>query len=249
MVTKTGKKSGAKKPHKRKNMEVTRSLGMIGGMSANRFSGSGEGKEQKFYDTAIDNTQLSAATDTWYAAGTQAQGLILVGLAQGTGASQRIGQRITVKSIQLRLHVQPSSAASTGPFGGVFHMALVLDRDAKGTAPSITDLYTTSDMTTSMINIGYSERFRVIKKWQSVLYATGQEGGTGDYYGPMCVPIDYYHKEDIPVRYSSSTGAISEITGNNLFLVVGGFTMASASTQDLKPARVLGAARIRYVDC
>lgn len=248
MATKAKKgksKTGAKK---HKTQEVVRKLGMIGSLQGTRFSGSGVGKELKFYDTALVNDQI-AATGTWYASDTQARGLMCLGMVQGSGSSQRIGQKITIKSIQIRAHLGPNAA--TDPFGGVIHVMLVLDRDAKGANPSVTDLFTTNLLNDSMINIGYSERFRVMKKWAFNLGSTVVAGAAGIVGPDVNAALDYYHKEDIPIRYASNNGTIGDITGNNLFLVVGGYngTTGGSAPQSVVGCRIRGAIRLRYEDC
>lgn len=236
--SKTGEKK--KKPTKRLS-EVARAQGMIGGLSTTRFSGTG-GAEAKFYDT---NFSLNMFNKIWTPSATAdaTTGAMCVGLTQGSSASQRIGQKIMIKSIQIRAFIY-SSTGTADPGSGVVCCQLVLDRDAKGAAPVITDIFTSANMKNGMINIGYSERFKIIKKFDWNVGPSTVNTTATTFAGPdVCHLLDYYHKEDIPIRYTGATGAIGEITGNNLFLVYGAYDVASLTNY-----RIDGTIRLRYTD-
>jgi len=85
--------------------------------------------------------------------------------------------------------------------------------------------------------MGNSQRFTILKKWQ-VPFSV--QAGVSTAFGRVIKSINLYKKLNLPVEYSSTTGAITEIRSNNLFLLAG------AADDDLISCQ--GFTRIRYSD-
>lgn len=185
------------------------------------------GKELKFFDTA--NSFLFDATGEVPATGQ------LVLIPQGDTESTRDGRLATIKSIQIR-GVVTFAPGALGTAASVAYMALVLDKQANGAAAAITDVYTGADMSLNFRNLNNADRFEILKKWT---FTTISEAGVTTAYNNVVIPVDYYTRCNIPIDWSSTAGAITEIRSNNLFLVAG-------STVDDVPAFV-GATRVRFV--
>lgn len=194
-------------------------------------SGRGQGAqiEKKFYDTA-----LTLAGSGGAASSTNGNGQLLVGMAQGTTASTRIGQKIVVKSIQIKLGFTLAAGAVDTD---IHHVYLVQDTQCNGTQAAIADVFINSgDMGLEMRTMENGARFKILKHFVVRLNADAGVAAAfgGDYQQEEC-----FIKTNIPVTYNAAAGAIAEIKTNHLFLVYG----SSNGT-----ATVAGNARIRYTD-
>lgn len=198
------------------------------GGSYGRFSG-GPAGELKFFDTAISFT--ADATGEVPATGQ------LCLIPQGTGESARIGRNVVIKSIQLRLGADfvPGGAANASTNLNLYVMQ---DTQANGAAAGVTDIFTGTNLTSALINLDNSQRFKILKKIRMNLTSAA---GVTTAYNSVNKTIDYFRKCHIPMDFSSTTGAITEIRSNNVFLVAG-----SSDSDDL--IAVTGNARVRFSD-
>jgi len=190
--------------------------------------------ELKFFDTAI-SFNLDAVGEV------PASGQLNL-IAQGTGQSQRIGRIATVRSMQLRLNLDylPTTAATAS--GNAF-IYVVLDTQCNGAAAAITDVLTGSGMSTALINLDNSQRFRILKKIK-VEFQPG--AGVSAAYNEVRKCVDVYMKLNVPLEFSSTTGAITELRSNNIFLLAGGDGSNGGVFDDL--CAVTGNCRLRYTD-
>lgn len=219
----TGPDREARK-HPYKGPGFTRTAGYYG-----RFTGDkGRMKEDKFFDTTLGfSCDLTAEVPV-------TGQLALV--PQGTAQNQRVGRRITVHSMQIRGTLRYASGSSIVP--GDYWIYVVQDRQANGAAASITDVLTGNSMRSALINISNSQRFRIIKRFTGVL--TQHAGSVVDLSDDIHI-VDWYKKCNIDMDFSSTTGALTEIRSNNLFLLAG------ATTSDDQVA-FNGVCRIRFSD-
>lgn len=200
----------------------TRSGGFYG-----RYSG--PNAELKFFDTAIsfniDQTGEVPATGQ------------LNLIPQGVTESTRVGRKCTVKSIMGRLDIaySPAAAAIAATSAAIY---LVLDKQANGAAASASDVFTSTALTQALHNLANSQRFVVLKKW---VFALNSTAGATTAYNSFVKHIEFYKKCNIPLEFSSTTGAITELRSNNLFLLAGAY-----NTDDL--VGVSGNIRVRFSD-
>lgn len=198
----------------------------IGGFYG-RFTG--RNAENKFFDTALsfgfDNTGEVPATGQ------------LALIPQGVTESTRVGRKCVIKSIQLRGQLTYTPGASAGG-ACVGYMYLVWDKQCNGAAAAMTDVLTSAAGPTGLINLANSERFVVLRRWHVPFNSSA---GVTTAYATRAVPIDYFKKCNIPIEFSSTTGAITEIKSNNLFL------LAQSSIEDDLIA-MSGAVRLRFSD-
>lgn len=187
------------------------------------------GSELKFFDTTlsftIDLTGEVPATGQ------------LVLIPQGVTESTRVGRKCVIKSIQLRGQVRytPGAGTNADAIGFVY---LVLDKQCNGAAAAVTDVLTSNVLPTALINLSNSERFVIIKRFKWVFNSTS---GVSTAFGPSAKVFDYFKKCNIPIEFSSTTGAIGEIRSNNLFLLAG------ATIED-DTITVSGTCRVRFSD-
>ncbi len=193
-----------------------------------RFSGANA--EQKFFDTA-----LGFFFDTTAEVPTSGQ---LALIPQGVTESTRVGRKATVRSIQIRGQV----TASTAAIGDYAVMSLVLDTQCNGAAAAITDVMTSASLDSAMINLANSGRFKILRTFRLKVAPTASAANGINQYSPGLAAVEFYKKVNIPIEYSSTTGAITEIRSNNIFLIAGSYR----STDDL--LSFSGKCRLRYSD-
>jgi len=162
----------------------------------------------------------------------------LVLIPQGDTAIERDGRKATIKSIHVRGTFFYEPAATSGTTCVYFY--IILDTQANGAAPAITDIFTTSGMDRNFINLDNTSRFKVLKKITVPFVAPS---GVAAAKQKMIVPIEFYKTCNIPVDWSSNTGAITEIRSNNI-LAVGGCDGASDG-DDLVGCNL--SSRVRFV--
>lgn len=208
---------------------VSRGYLRTGGRFGRFGGGSGIGGELKFFDTAHNFTiPLAAAVP--------ATGQLVL-IPQGVTESTRVGRECIIQSIQCNYAFQMLPAAAATCSANVVAI-LIQDTQCNGAAAAVTDVYQNNQAVTAMINLDNSKRFKTIKKFRISLNpgagaTTALNSATGF--------RKFYKKCNIPIVFSSTTGAITEIRSNNLFMIVG--TDSNTATVTL-----LGNTRVRFSD-
>lgn len=195
----------------------TRSVGFYGRFGTRRARRlanrggylNGTKPELKFFDTTL--TFAFDATGEVPATGQLAL------IPQGDTESTRDGRKAVIKSIQIRGAITYVPAAS-GVAATINYLYLVLDKQTNGAAAAITDVFTSNAMRDNLLNLNNSGRFRIIKKW--VIRMEPKAGVTTAYNNDIR-QVEYYKKCNIPIDWSSTAGAITEIRSNNIFLLAG----------------------------
>jgi len=189
---------------------------------------SGVKPELKFFDTALSFTFDSTAE-------VPATGQLAL-IPQGDTESTRDGRKATVKSVQIRGNMEfaPGAAANADT---VCYLYLVQDTQTNGAAAAITDVFTSNVASTNMLQLNNSGRFRILKKWVFVFNATA---GVTTAYANVIKPIEFYKRCNIDMDWNSTTGAITEIRSNNLFLCAG-----ASNSDDL--VSFTGTCRLRFL--
>lgn len=214
----------------RVNKGFTRTGGFYGRFGANARN-LGIVPEMKFKDTtiafSIDTTGEIPATGQ------------LALIAQGDTESTRDGRQCNIRSIQVRLALVATPVASA-TFAGTTTIYLIQDTQANGAAAGVTDVFTGTNLPTALLNLANSSRFRILKKWK---HNWGASAGVSGAYNNTARYIDWYKKCNIPMEFSSTTGAITEIKSNNIFLMAG--TTAPTALDDA--VDVAGQVRLRFI--
>lgn len=187
----------------------TRRVGNYGRYNKGRYSG-GILPEKKFFDTT-----LSFACDLTMEVPATGQ---LCLIPQGDTENTRDGRKAFIKSIQIRGVMQfTPGAAAVGV--DVAYLYLVLDTQCNGAAAAVTDVFTSVNGWSNMLQLNNSGRFRILKKWVLPMESSA---GVTTAYNSMLKPIEFYKRCNIPIDWNSTTGAITEIRSNNIFLIAGG---------------------------
>lgn len=183
------------------NPGVTRTGGYYG-----RFQPGGN--ELKFFDTVFSGG-IDATGEIAPGGGTQTA---LNLIAQGTTESQRIGRKCVIKRIDLKGDITLANNIGSA----TYNVCLILDTQANGAYPTYTDVFET-DSPRSFLNLANSQRFRVMKRWFGVLNQNAGDGSGG--YQSVRRTLKFNKSCNIPIEFSSTTGAITEIRSNNLFVM------------------------------
>lgn len=189
--------------------------------------------ELKFFDTAL-NILIDASAEVSTTAATGAIALI----PQGDTASTRDGRVCHIQSIHLKgvLVHTPGIAATAS---GVVYLYLMLDKQANGALPTgASDVVTSTSLSTSFMALENSSRFQVLKKW---VVAINPMAGASTSLNSTTKNLDYFKKCNIEMQYSSTTGAITEIKSNNVFMMFGASGVAIDDTVVFN-----GNARLRF---
>lgn len=179
----------------------------------------GRDKELKFHD--LDTTsaaQINATGEFIPALGSM--GVIV----QGTGESQRDGRKCVIKKICWKFEVfLPAQADQEDPPpGDTARIILYLDKQANGAIAAVTDIVESADYQ-SFNNLANKSRFVTL---MDRTYDLNRPMGARDgalaadpitaSYPEFILSDSFYKSVDIPLEYSSTTGAIAEIRSNNI---------------------------------
>lgn len=178
----------------------------IGGYYGRFFPGS---TELKFLDTSLSGT-IDATGEVAPGGGTST-GIVLI--PQGVTESTRVGRKCTIRSIQMKGTMSLGTTTSSS----LYLMTLIWDKQANGAYPAYTDVFEDGTIT-SHLNLANSGRFVVLKRWAGTIRNLTYND-TGAAYGANSMMLKYYKKCNIPIEFSSTTGAITEIKSNNLFVM------------------------------
>lgn len=188
--------------------------------------------ELKFFDTALSfNFDVTGEVP--------ATGQLSL-IPQGVTENNRIGRKCVIKSIQIRATVTyVPGATTTGSANGFVYV--VLDKQANGAAAAVTDVLTSSAMSTAFINLDNSKRFVILKRFPMSFVS---QAGVSAAYARDTKILDWYHKCNMSIEYDSTaaTGAIGTIRSNNIFLLAG------ADGQGDDEIAFSGNCRLRFLD-
>lgn len=170
-------------------------------------------QEKKSIDTTINANPSTTATIT-----------LVNGCATGTDFTERIGRKIRIKSIQLRMMTLGGIASANVRY------ALVMDRQANGVAPQYADIFNGAGVP-EFNNLNNRNRFVILF---DKLFSMDPDSNNA-------ITIKKYMKKIIDVTYGGTAATIGSIQTNSIF-----FVAISNIAADL-PA-MTGRCRIRFVD-
>jgi len=197
-------------------------------------------QEVKFFDTAVsfnaDSTAEVPATGQWAL------------IPQGDTQSTRDGRLARIKSIQFRGQIEGTNGAgSVARVRGAIYIWVILDRQANGAAAAVTDVFTGTAAQNMLLNLNNSKRFKILHKEVVAPQTWGFYDSTVVTEGTFAVPLEFYIPNvNILMDWDSTTGAITEIKSNNIFIIAGVSQVANGTTLD-DEYLVSGNARLRFV--
>jgi len=192
-----------------------------------RMSSLPNASELKFKDTSAA-TVITAGVATFTTPGAA---FLLNGLVPDSTATGRIGRRVNIKSLYVRL-VWGAGSASTG--SAPLRVLIVYDKQANATAPAVTDVVVT-DAFTSMNNISNRDRF--VTLCDKIVEPCGV--GVS-----LAVSEMFYKKLNLPVQFNAGTaGTIGDITSGSIYIM-----FAQSGNIATSNAACTWYSRIRYTD-
>lgn len=188
--------------------------------------------EKKFFEDTQDVTAITSAGQIAF--------ISLNRIPQGTTESTRVGGKCRIKSIHLRaqsIYAPPTAAAPNT----AVRILLYLDKQCNGATATVAQIIETADEM-AFNNLENSNRFNILMDkfyTHNTLSSTITAADVVVHYSTnKC--FKYNHKCDIPLDFSSTTGAITEIKSNNVGILA---IIGSASGLSL-----VITSRIRFTD-
>lgn len=184
--------------------------------------------------------------DTLYSAVTVATGgsatpVSLNLLAQGMTPITRVGMKIQVTSVQIKLRLLMAQS-TTSANAALCRFLLVVDKQCNGALPVELELLSQSGNVSAMRNPQNAHRFRTLWDHTFQLNAPGLAwNSSGETSSAMDQTVVFFKRLQTPVYYEGATAALTEVTQNNLVLFV--YNNRSPPVVTLS-----GVVRIRFID-
>lgn len=188
-----------------------------------------KGPEYKFVDVdGVTSATSIPLSNDWTTPGAT---FLLNGLVPGSLATQRIGRKVSIKTLYVRATVQ---LATTSVRGGNIRMMVFYDKQANGTAPLVTDVLV-DDSFYSPNNLSNRDRFVVL--CDHVFEAIGTQA---DYQKSMVL----HKKLNLETMFNAGTaGTIADITSGSIYIM-----FAQSGTIGTGNPTASWYSRIRYTD-
>lgn len=176
-----------------------------------RFSGTRA--ELKFHDLDIDDAVIAQN-------GNITEDSCLT-IAEGNGESDRIGRKLTVKTIQWKFTVGMLGIASTAnpSSSEVVRVILYLDKQTNGATAAVADILESDDFQ-AFRNLANSGRFNILmdKTYTVKLFAAAGDGGAANDWSGETKAFTFFKSCSIPIEYdnSATTGVITSMRSNNI---------------------------------
>ncbi len=190
--------------------------------------------ELKFHDLATVDTVVSATGST-----DDIPSCNLI--AQGVTEVTRVGRKCTIRKILWKFDLKIPTTATANETSEVVQVMLYLDKQANGAAAAVLDILETA-ANNEFRNLSNSGRFVILMNRTYALNCPAGSGrGSTDTlsYGEQVVHDEFYKDCNIPLEFSATTGAITELRSNN----IGILTISKDGTANLN-----GKMRLRFSD-
>lgn len=204
------------------------------------YRGAPMAPEIKTVDTQIASIVITATP----------QFFLLNALQVGTATYNRIGSKTLMKSIQLRMTIEPQGSQF---FADVVRILLVYDKSANKALPTFADIIQSKDqagaplsLCDDMRNIDTTDRFKILideERWLGPITQVLGVSFSGAWGSASEMTIDKYLKLGLPVQYisaSASPATIAQVVVGSLYLIM--FSQSSTNYT------VSGVSRCRYYD-
>ncbi len=180
--------------------------------------------ELKFIDYELAANPLSA---TWAGGEEDPAGGVLCinACATGTGASDRDGRKMVMKSVQLEGELLSAVQQDQADVlqAAYVTVALVWDKQTNSAQMSAEDVYldTANIPECQLRNLQYQTRFKVlwVKKFVLQPSTTGSDGANTMSTGRYGARFSVYRKLNIPVTFDGVTAVVADIADNSLHVI------------------------------
>lgn len=200
----------------RRKARIARSRGIVPGKTRStgyygRFHG--KNAEQKFFDNNSLNATAVSNTGVFLSSSVNL-------VPTGTGESEKIGRKLTIKSIFWRYSVElpaVSAAAIDGNDDSV-RLIVYLDKQANGAAATVTEILEAASIH-SFNNLENSQRFTIMKdELIDIQRGALTNDGSSSFFQPFSSKnMKWYKKCNIPIEFGSNAApTIADIKSNNI---------------------------------
>lgn len=191
------------------------------------------GVETKSVDTAAQTVNLLAA------GAVTANNLNAP--VNGAALYQRIGNRITMKSIQIRGVIAPSGANAAAVTEQICRIIVFYDRQTNGAAPAVADVLLNVDAAGTLVTSAFSgvnmnnrDRFYVLMDMQVLLPAIGINGATAASTETIGIDINgnagdanqgqyninrFIKLKGLEAQFKASAGGVGDCAAGGIFLL------------------------------
>lgn len=186
------------------------------------------GIETKFYDTNLNLTGISTATDCSGAELDPSATSMISTPAVGDGEQNRDGKRIVIKSVQLAgtLRGAPQANQTAVDDQPIVFVALVLDTQTNGAQLNSEDVYKnlnnqTATLAKPLRNLLFAQRFKVLKSASFQMPApTVTYDGTNIEQGGTQVNFEWFLPMELPVNFNAgTTSSVANVIDNSLHVI------------------------------
>lgn len=173
-------------------------------------------QELKFLDSSHDDNPIPSAG--------QVIGSVNL-IAQGVTQSTRVGRKCTIKAINWHWCVglpARTDVATPPTVNDTVRVMMILDKQCNGAAATVTDVLFTADWQ-SFNNLSNSNRFRVLyDKTVDLNYTDMIHDEAANTFSNHRVnhTKSFYKKCNIPIEFSATSGALTTVRSNNIFVMV-----------------------------
>lgn len=192
------------------------------------------GPEKKYIDIA-NTAQTLSATGTVF---------LMNAPIQGTGNQQRVGLKVTMTSIMIKVHASylasnllTSTGLASNPGADMIRCVLVYDKQTNAAAPGYNDVYTGAGGSNVMANrlANNLERFSVLYDEMHIINSQG----------PCDCMFEKYLKVKLPTQYNqgSNTATSADIATGALY-----FMIVDQNTNGNSPGVYSFVGRVVYTD-
>lgn len=164
--------------------------------------------EVKFHDVDLDDAVIGGAAIT--------ASINLI--AQGITEKLRIGRKCRIVTINWRfdINLPEVNGGTDAPSSDITRVIMFWDKSANKATAAVTDILEASDYQ-SFRNLTNSGRFvMLMDRTYSLNYLTGIGTAADQDYSIVNQHDTFFKKVNIPIEFTADTGAITEITNNNI---------------------------------
>ncbi len=209
------------------------------------------GIERKFYDTSLVSGVLTAPADSTGGEHDQSATICMNTIIQGDGESERDGRKATIQSAYVKgiIKCVAQHATAVADDACKIYVALVLDTQTNG-AQLASELVFKNDSgnanlaASPMRNMQYTQRFRILSTFETVVQNANMANDTGATGGlqqsGFVIPFELSSNLVFSTQYSATTETVANITDNSLHII------AFCSSTELAPT-INYNARVRFV--
>ncbi len=163
--------------------------------------------ELKFFDLDLDDALIASG-------GTITDSINKI--PQGVTEITRVGRKCTIRQINWRFDLQLPTQTGASAGTDTVRVLMYLDKQANGATAAITDILESADFQ-SFNNLSNKRRFRTLMDRTYAINAEAGGGdGTNEDYAANTLTDSFYKKVNITIEFNSTAGAITEISSNNI---------------------------------